>query len=345
MDKIIKSKQKKSNLKNKNTITNNKNKRIKIIDQNSYNPPFKRTKNRTSKSTNSKIQKRYETKTKAKLRLMTFINHKNIESNETEIKKKNNKKEKKIIKTIINDRPKISIDKKIKKLDLNNYELNKLCYMDALKFDKRTCCEYYISLLRIKHPLLFGFCPFNDYNTLIIKSCIFFLSFAVYYAMNFVFFSENTIHKIYEDEGNYDFLYFIPQISISFAASHIVTIIIKLLFLSERIISNIKSKPTYNDAYNIYEKEKRNLIIKYIFFFILGIIFLGIFWLFLSSFGAVYQNTQIVVFENTLISFAISLVYPIFFNFIPCIFRICSLSSKNKNLGAIYSFSKFLQII
>jgi hypothetical protein len=163
--------------------------------------------------------------------------------------------------------------------------------------------------------------------------------------MNFVFFSENTIHKIYEDGGNYDFLYFIPQISISFAASHVVTIIIKLLFLSERNISNINSKQTYNDAYNIYEKEKKNLIIKYIFFFILGIIFLGIFWLFLSSFGAVYQNTQIVVFENTLISFSISLVYPIFFNFIPCIFRICSLSSKNKNLGAIYSFSKFLQII
>ena len=79
---------------------------------------------------------------------MTFINHKNIESNETEIKKKNNQKEKTIIKTIINDRPKKSNDKKIKKLDLNNYELNKLCYMDALKFDKR---KYRSKIRRIFH--------------------------------------------------------------------------------------------------------------------------------------------------------------------------------------------------
>ena len=115
--------------------------------------------------------------------------------------------------------------------------------------------------------------------------------------------------------------------------------------MSERNIAEINLQQSIEQAYDLQQKEKRNLIIKYSFFFILGIIFLGIFWLFLSSFGAVYQNTQIVVFENTLISFGISLVYPFFINVIPCIFRKCSLNSKNHELGFIYSLSKFFQII
>ena len=100
-------------------------------------------------------------------------------------------------------------------------------YEDAIKYDKRSFCEYYISLLKRKHPLLFGFCPFKDYNSIIIKSCIFFLSFGIYYAINFVFFNENMIHKIYEDGGKYNIFYFLPTLSISFAISHVLTIIIK----------------------------------------------------------------------------------------------------------------------
>ena len=142
-----------------------------------------------------------------------------------------------------------------------------------------------------------------------------------------------------------DIFYFIPQISIAFVISHIITIIIKLIFLSERNIAEINLQQSIEQAYDLQQKEKRNLIIKYSFFFILGIIFLGIFWLFLSSFGAVYQNTQIVVFENTLISFSMSLIYPFFINIFPCIFRMCSLNSKNHELGFIYSLSKFFQII
>ena len=185
----------------------------------------------------------------------------------------------------------------------------------------------------------------KDFNSMIIKSCIFFLSFSIYYAMNFVFFNENTIHKIYEDGGKYDIIYFIPQICIAFAVSHVITIIIKLIFLSERNLANINLQKTKNEAYELSLKEKKNLIIKYSFFFILGIIFLGVFWLFLSAFGAVYQNTQIIVFENTLISFGISFIYPIFINIFACVLRIISLGSKEQSLGCVYNLSKLFQIL
>ena len=237
---------------------------------------------------------------------------------------------------------KIKNSKKIIKNNFIDFELNTLCYKEALIYDKRSLCEYYISLIKSKHPILFGLCPFKDYNSIIIKSCILFLSFSIFYSMNFLFFDDEIIHKIYEDKGKYDIIYFIPQICISFASSHILNIIIKLIFLSERNLREVNEQKTYIDAYNISSKVRKNLIIKYFIFFILGIIFLVVFWLFLSSFGAVYQNTQIIVFENTLISFGISLIYPFFINIIPSIFRICSLTGK---IEYKYNFSKIMQLL
>ena len=119
-----------------------------------------------------------------------------------------------------------------------------------------------------------------------------------------------------------------PTICISFAISHIIIIIIKFIFLSERNFMELKMQPTYMAACNTINKVKKNLIIKHFFFFILGLIFLFVFWVFISSFGAVYQNTQIILLENTLIIFGIALVYPFIYNIIPCLFRLCSLNNK-----------------
>ena len=176
---------------------------------------------------------------------------------------------------------------------------------------------------------------------MIIKLCIFCLSFSIYYSVNYFFFDEKMIHKIYEDGGKYDILYFLPKISIAFGVSYFLTVIIKLIFLSERNILQVRLQTTYSKANDIVPTVKRNINIKYAIFFILGIIMLIFFWMLLSSFGAVYQNTQFIVFENTLISFGISFIYPFFYNLFPCFFRICGLNSKSEYL---YNFSKVLQI-
>jgi hypothetical protein len=180
---------------------------------------------------------------------------------------------------------------------------------------------------------------------MIIKLCIFSLSFSIYYAVNFAFFDDNIMHKIYEIGGKYDVLYFLPKITISFAISYYITVIIKLIFLSERNIFLIRAQPTLSGASTVADKEKKNLVIKYIIFFIGGLIFLVFFWMLLSSFGAVYQNTQMFIFKNALISFSISLFYPLFINIFPCFFRICSLNSKQKNNECMYKLSKFLQVL
>ena len=180
---------------------------------------------------------------------------------------------------------------------------------------------------------------------MIIKLCIFSLSFSIYYAVNFAFFDDKILHEIYAIGGKYDFMYFLPKITISFAISYVITNIIKYIFLSERNIFEIRIQPTYSLAYDISLKEKRNLVIKYTIFFILGIIFLVFFWMLLSSFGAVYQNTQIFIFKNALISFSMSLCFPFIIIIFPAIFRICALNSNEKNNEYMFKLSKFLQIL
>ena len=242
----------------------------------------------------------------------------------------------------------IIIQEKQRKIELikyNDFELNTLTYKEALLYDNRKFCQYYLFLIKIKNLILFAFVPIKDYNTIIIKICIFFLSFAVYYGVNAVFFDETTIHQIYEDGGLYNFVYILPKILYSFLIAHIISTIIKYTFLSERNILEIKRELLLNNAKEKVEKVKRTLVMKYIIFFVAGILFLIFFWYYLSSFGAVYQNTQIYLIKNTLISFVVALIYPFIINIIPGILRIISLTDNKQNRELLFKISKFLQYI
>ena len=220
-------------------------------------------------------------------------------------------------------------------------ELNYFNYNKALLYDKRTYCRYYISLLKISNPILFAFYPYKDYNIKIIKIDLFFQSFVIYFAMNTFFFNKSSIHKIYEDGGVYNISYFIPQIILSFIISFFISDVIKYYFLSERNILELRYES--NLSYEKIIKIKRCLKIKYIFFFILSQIFLIFFWYYLSSFCAVYQNSQIYLIKNTLISYLLSLFFPLIINSFTSLLRLYSL--KNRNKICIFKISKFMQLI
>ena len=173
----------------------------------------------------------------------------------------------------------------------------------------------------------------KDYNSMIIKMNLFILSFSIYYFINGLFFDEQVIHQIYEDQGIYNFIYLIPFILYSFVISHTLTIILKYFSLSQKKICEIKNEKTISKAIDKSYKVKKCLIIKYICFYIIGTIFLLFLWYYLSSFGAVYQNTQVYLIKNTLICFGFSNFYPIIINLLPGIFRIYSLKVSNRDLS------------
>ena len=256
------------------------------------------------------------------------------------------KKEKNDLSEInIYNNPNKNKSKKIKIINdynYNDFELNRLTYEEALENDKRGIYLYYMSLIRTKHPLIFSFCPLNDYNSRIIKISLFLLLIIMIYASNALFFNEKLIHRIYRDEGIYNFKCFIPYIIYSFLISHILYSLIKYLFLSERNIVKIKNIIKIGNDLDEVDKIKKNIIKKYICFFPLGLFLHIITWYYLSSLGSVFQNTQIFIAKNALICFGITLIYPIFINILPSTFRIISLKNKN---SCFYNLSKFLQII
>ena len=65
--------------------------------------------------------------------------------------------------------------------------------------------------------------------------------------LNALFFNDNTMHKIYEDKGKFQFIYQLPQIIYSSIISIIINILLKLLALSESDILALKSKKEKKD--------------------------------------------------------------------------------------------------
>ena len=221
-----------------------------------------------------------------------------------------------------------------------DYELNNFTYEESIKNDKRTYFQYYISLIIRNNLLLFSFIPKDDYNSKIIKICLFFFSFALYFAINTLFFNDSTMHKIYEDEGIFNFIYLIPQMLYSVVISTIIKLIVQKLSLSEKDVLKIKKMKDKNDIEKESSKIIKCLIIKFICFYIITFLLLALFWYYVSCFCTVYKNTQIYLIKDILISFSISLLYPFILCLFPTLLRIISL---NKPGIYIYKFSKLIQ--
>ena len=228
---------------------------------------------------------------------------------------------------------------------LNDQEINTLKYEDALKIDKRTYFQYYWSLLKKKHLILFTFYPANDYNLFAIKVSLFLLSFGLYFTINGFFFSDDTMHKLYEDKGKYNIVYRIPQILFSTIISAIINVLLKQLSLTEANILTLKQE---TDSKKLLEKSKaikRCLRLKFLIYFILSVVFMAFFWYFISCFCAVYTNTQIVLIKDTLVSYALSMVYPFGLNLLPGFFRIPALRAEKGDKGYMYKISLYVALI
>ena len=229
---------------------------------------------------------------------------------------------------------KTSLDKKEKQKEnfnnLNIEELDNLEYEKAIKVDKRTKIQYYYSLLKKEHLILFTFFPINDYNLMSLKISLFLVSFSLYLSINGFFFNDDTMHKIYEDNGAFDIISQIPKVLYSSLISSIINIILKTLSLSEKNILKIKQEKNIVNVVKMSKEIEKCLRIKFIFFYLLSLILMLFFWYFISCFCDVYNNTQVILFKDTLISFALSMLYPIGINLVPGIFRIPSLRAKKK---------------
>ena len=246
-------------------------------------------------------------------------------------------------KDILNSKDKNKKDK----LDLekyksyNDYEMNTISFEEAIQVDKRTFLQFYFSLIKLKNILIFTFNKNKDYNPYSIKICLFFFMLSFLIFINALFFNDDTMHEMYINK-KYSLSYFFPQIIYAIILYSIINDIIKLFSLSQKNILEIKHLQNKSNLNAKVVNVVKCLNTKFICFFIFSFIFLILFWVYLSSFCAIYQKIQIYLYLNVLISFLILLFFPFLTCLFPCIFRIPSLRGPGEYL---YKISRIIQVL
>ncbi len=230
-----------------------------------------------------------------------------------------------------------------KEYSLTNHELNLLKYEEALEFDKRGFCNIYWGYLKEEQILLNIFILEDFLHLRIIKIYIFFFSFTLELFLNSLFYTDSYISDLYLREGIYDILNDLPKSIISSVIGLILMFILNILSNSqksfEKIINNdlyYKSFDLYMDKINITLKQ---LKIKLFFFFVINFILMIGFWYYVSSFCAVYFNTQKFVVISTIESILISMLVPFPFCLLMTILRLISLRFKCK---CLYVFNNYI---
>ena len=236
-------------------------------------------------------------------------------------------------------------DKNIHKEKYNDLELNNLQYKEAIKIDKRTYIQYYCSLIKIKHIILCIFYSSNDYNLTSIKISLFIFTFSLYFTVSALFFTDKTMHKIYEDKGIFNITLHLPQIFYSTLITTFLNILIKILALSEKSMMGLKKINNKEKALQKSVELYRCLMIKFNLYYFISLFLLIFFWYYISTFCAVYKNTQIILIESTLTSFTITLIYPFALNLLPGMFRIPALKASKKDKEGLYKIGNIIALI
>ena len=229
-----------------------------------------------------------------------------------------------------------------KELTYSEYEINLLTFKEAIGVDLRAFRQIYISLINYNHPLFFLINSTKEYNSIYTKISLIIISISLHYFINGLFITKSIIHEIYKT-GNSNINKFIPYVIISFIICYILDKIIRFVSLSDNNIYSINKEELFNNAKIKANHVIKIIFIKYICFYSLAIVSIIFFGYYLSSFGAVYQNTQIILVRNAFISYVISLLFPFIIIILPSILRRHSL--KDSTRGWIFNISRYLQYL
>ena len=165
-------------------------------------------------------------------------------------------------------------------------------------------------------------------------------------AFNVFFFSDESMHNMYESGGEYDFVGQFAQMVYSTIISQIIQIFVNYLTMTDIHYYQLKELKREN---NINGKKALSVIkcikIKLIIYIISTFLMFLFFWYAIAAFCAVYVNTQGIFVADSYLSFLMELLYPFAIYLAPTALRILSLKAKGKkNLKILYSLSDKIPI-
>ena len=323
---------------------NKKKKDKKRKSKNKHNPPKKKKNKKISvlernKKKNKELRKLDKLETnvdnyKYPKRSINIIFNQRKDSNEDMLISQEPKKEEKATKKFS--------EKETKKDTYDDFELNEMEYEEAAKNDKRSLMRIYFSLLKRENKILFTFFVHNDYNLFYIKIWRFVFLIASDMAMNALFFTDETMHKLYLTYGKYDFVQQIPQIVYSTVISQIIEVFLCYLSLTDTPFYEIKRIKLSGKNIETIKKILKCINTKLVVFYILTLIFYIGFWYIIVIFCAVYENTQITYLKDCLFSFLLSIILPFFVYIIPACFRVCAIRDEKVSSSCLYKLSDII---
>ena len=290
-------------------------------------------------------RKKIKSKTKKeKIDKQLIYSSQNISRNNKSISTKRNilkanKNEIQIFNTKIN---KTKIPKE--KENLDDFQLNNLEYLEAIELDKRPFSQTYWTLLKRNQLILFTFFSWNDYNLKYIKFARFIFLVCTDMAMNVIFFTDDSMHKIYLNYGKYDFIQQIPQIIYSTIVSQAIELFLGYLCFTDKPIYHIIELKKQKNKQDDISKILKCIKIKIIGFFVFISVFFCFYWYLISCFCAVYENTQIIFIKDSISCFISGLLYPFVLYLCSAALRMVALKDEKKRYKCIYNFSDIFPI-
>ena len=219
---------------------------------------------------------------------------------------------------------------------LDDLDLDNLSYEKAIDLDKRTFLELYLRKLKNKHLIIYTFISCHDHNLFYIKLSRFIFLICTNMALNVIFFFDSSMHKIYLDYGKYNFIQRMPEKIYSSIISLVIELLIGMLSYTDVNLFQIRQIQEYNTHIitKIFNKVKIKLIIYFIITFLLFLFY----WYLISSFCAVYNNTQTIYIKDFITSFSLGLLYPFIIQLCFALLRIFSFKNKTKCRKILYIF-------
>jgi len=228
---------------------------------------------------------------------------------------------------------------------LIDVEINKLPYKYALKIDNRDKGQYYWPLLKSKNKIISIFLNRNDFNIVYTKASLFIFSFNLSFAINALFFNDEEIYKINQEENSYNINTEIARIVYSSIISISISFFVEFFALTQRNIIKLRNIKPNNIDKELTTNLVKNLKIKFVIFSWINIILNLIFLYYVSAFCAVYSIIQIHMIKDSLISILLSNSYILLLSLIPTIIRNFSLKKENNKRKFLYLMSQILALI
>ena len=171
-------------------------------------------------------------------------------------------------------------------------------FEDIIQQDKRKFKEYFIESLNEKQLFLNTFNVQDNFRPTSLKMVLFILTLILYAFINALFYGDDEISEIYHIEGEDPFFGFLPRSKTRYIYSVIVGTIIGLI-LSLFFVEEMRMKKIFTrEKKNIVNlkvqitKLTREIVIRYIAFFIFVLVLFIILLIYFLCFNYVYPHTQ-----------------------------------------------------